>query len=113
MAADLGDSDAQMDLAFCYCSGSGVKKNKKMAASYYRIAALQGKTEFGLSWIYKEKYDEFFSKTFPAYAQLEKNIQIQQESEKPTREEKNAISYLKYLQTVFLSVTKNPEGEGK
>ncbi|KAK4702606.1 uncharacterized protein P7C70_g3613, partial [Phenoliferia sp. Uapishka_3] len=56
LAADLGDPDAQSDLAFCYANGKGCKKNMKQAAKYYRLATAQGGESFGLSWIYKPKY---------------------------------------------------------
>ncbi|CAG8555618.1 11188_t:CDS:2, partial [Diversispora eburnea] len=39
IAANLGDPDAQNDLAFCYYHGEGIKKK---AAKYYRMAAAQG-----------------------------------------------------------------------
>ncbi|KAL8283627.1 hypothetical protein RQP46_005422 [Phenoliferia psychrophenolica] len=53
LAADMGDPDAQSDLAFCYANGKGVKKDMKKAAKYYRLAIKQGGETFGLSWIYK------------------------------------------------------------
>jgi TPR repeat protein len=54
----LGDPDAQNDLGFCYANGEGVKKDMKKAAKYYRLAAAQGSSMIGNSWIYKKKYDE-------------------------------------------------------
>lgn len=57
MAADLGDADAQNDLAQCYHHGIGVKKDMHLAAKYYRKAARQGHGAMGNSWIYKPKYD--------------------------------------------------------
>ncbi|SCV71640.1 BQ2448_3228 [Microbotryum intermedium] len=57
LAADLGDVDAQTDLAFCYANGKGCKKDLRMAAHYYRLAVKQGAESFGLSWIWKAKYD--------------------------------------------------------
>ncbi|CDH53333.1 hcp-like protein [Lichtheimia corymbifera JMRC:FSU:9682] len=57
MAADLGDADAQNDLAQCYHHGIGVKKDMHLAAKYYRKAARQGRGVMGNSWIYKPKYD--------------------------------------------------------
>lgn len=32
LSADLGDVDAQLDLAFCLAHGKGCKKNTKLAA---------------------------------------------------------------------------------
>lgn len=32
LSADLGDVDAQLDLAFCLANGKGCKKNTKLAA---------------------------------------------------------------------------------
>ncbi|KAK4052410.1 hypothetical protein OIV83_002212 [Microbotryomycetes sp. JL201] len=58
LAADLGDMDAQQDLAFCLANGKGCKKNPKLAAKYYRLAVKQGASDFGLSWIWKAKYDD-------------------------------------------------------
>ncbi|GEM10562.1 cell cycle inhibitor, Nif1 [Rhodotorula toruloides] len=56
LAADLGDVDAQQDVAFCYSNGKGCEKDKTLAAHYYRLAIAQGASDFGLSWVYKEKY---------------------------------------------------------
>ena len=36
-AADLGDVDAQSDLAFCYANGKGCKKDLKSAAKVSHI----------------------------------------------------------------------------
>ncbi|KAJ8293036.1 Protein DSF2 [Rhodotorula toruloides] len=58
LAADLGDIDAQQDVAFCFSNGKGCEKDKKLAAHYYRLAIAQGASDFGLSWVYKEKYLE-------------------------------------------------------
>ncbi|KAJ1728814.1 hypothetical protein LPJ61_003839 [Coemansia biformis] len=57
VAADLGDADAQADVAACYEKGDGVKRNMKRAAHYYRQAHRQGVELFGTSWIFKNKYD--------------------------------------------------------
>ncbi|KAI5124048.1 hypothetical protein M0805_003877 [Coniferiporia weirii] len=57
-AAQLGDPDAQQDLAFCLANGKGCKKNLKAAAKWYRAAAAQGASTVGLAWIYKPKYAE-------------------------------------------------------
>jgi TPR repeat protein len=38
VAANLGDGDAQEDLAFCLANGKGCKKDKKEAAKWYRAA---------------------------------------------------------------------------
>lgn len=46
------------ETAWCYLHGIGTKKNAKMAARYYRMAEKQGVKSVGLSWIWKEKYDE-------------------------------------------------------
>ncbi|KAI8145010.1 hypothetical protein BJV82DRAFT_501977, partial [Fennellomyces sp. T-0311] len=56
IAANLGDPDAQNDLAFCYAHGHGVKKDLYKAAMYYRMAARQGQGIVGNSWIWKDKY---------------------------------------------------------
>ncbi|KAF8985711.1 hypothetical protein BGZ46_002456 [Entomortierella lignicola] len=56
IAANLGDPDAQNDLAWCYYHGVGVKKDMYKAAKYYRLAAAQGLETVGNSWIWKDKY---------------------------------------------------------
>ncbi|GAA5939580.1 Dsf2p [Sporobolomyces koalae] len=56
LSADLGDQDAQQDVAFCFANGKGCKKDLKRAAHYYRLAVAQGAEDWGLSWIYKPKY---------------------------------------------------------
>lgn len=56
VAAQLGDSDAQSDLAFCLANGKGCKKDRKEAAKWYRAAVAQGQSDIGLAWIYKEKF---------------------------------------------------------
>ncbi|KAF9414061.1 hypothetical protein BGZ94_000522 [Podila epigama] len=56
IAANLGDPDAQNDLAWCYYHGEGVKKDMFKSAKYYRLAAAQGLNTVGNSWIWKDKY---------------------------------------------------------
>ncbi|OLY80649.1 Protein DSF2 [Smittium mucronatum] len=56
IAAELGYSEAIVDLAFCYEHGIHLKRNMKQSAHYYRIAESKGVTFFGNSWIHKEKY---------------------------------------------------------
>ncbi|KAF8224027.1 HCP-like protein [Tricholoma matsutake] len=56
VAARLGDSDAQSDLAFCLANGKGCRKDRREAAKWYRAAVAQGQSDIGLAWIYKEKY---------------------------------------------------------
>ena len=46
------------ETAWCYLHGIGTKKNVKLAARYYRMAEKAGVKSVGLSWIWKEKYDE-------------------------------------------------------
>ncbi|KAI9280858.1 hypothetical protein BC943DRAFT_283035 [Umbelopsis sp. AD052] len=58
IAAELGDPDAQNDLAHCYYHGQGVKRDVYQAAKYYRLAAAQGQGIMGNSWIFKKKYDQ-------------------------------------------------------
>lgn len=57
IAAQLGDPDAQNEVAHCYYTGQGVKKDVHRAAQYYRKAAAQGRGIMGNSWIFKSKYD--------------------------------------------------------
>jgi len=38
VAARLGDADAQQELGFCFANGRGTKKDKKLAAKWYRAA---------------------------------------------------------------------------
>ncbi|BGP57142.1 hypothetical protein JCM8202v2_004782 [Rhodotorula sphaerocarpa] len=56
LAADLGDVDAQQDLAFSYLNGKGCEKSPALAAHYYRAAIAQGASDIGLSWVYKKKH---------------------------------------------------------
>ncbi|KAI8345996.1 hypothetical protein B0O80DRAFT_393555 [Mortierella sp. GBAus27b] len=56
IAANLGDADAQNDLAWCFYHGVGVKKDMYKSAKYYRMAAAQGAELMGNSWIWKDKY---------------------------------------------------------
>ncbi|KAI7847337.1 hypothetical protein BDC45DRAFT_526258 [Circinella umbellata] len=58
LAADLGDPDAQNELATAYYRGKGIKKDLYQAAKYYRMADKQGCGIMGNSWIYKSKYDK-------------------------------------------------------
>ena len=71
LSANFGDTDGQWyslphprtftydsETAWCYLHGIGTKKNAKMAARYYRMAEKQGVKSVGLSWIWKEKYNE-------------------------------------------------------
>jgi TPR repeat protein len=69
MSANFGDTDGQWycawgvgsdcsETAWCYLHGIGAKKNATIAARYYRMAEKQGVKSVGLSWIWKEKYDE-------------------------------------------------------
>ncbi|KAJ5641426.1 hypothetical protein N7490_005426 [Penicillium lividum] len=65
-AANLGDTDAMNEAAWCYIKGFGQEKGKKrdkdedkrMAAKYYRLAEKNGCPTVGNSWIWKEKWDE-------------------------------------------------------
>lgn len=59
IAANLGDPDAQTDIATYYLNGDGVKKDKVKAAKYFRLAENQGEDKKipGNSWIWKDKYD--------------------------------------------------------
>ncbi|OHE97004.1 hypothetical protein CORC01_07789 [Colletotrichum orchidophilum] len=56
-AANLGDTDAMNEIAWCYVEGFGCKKDKFAAARYYRLAEKNGNKTLGNSWIWKEKYD--------------------------------------------------------
>ncbi|KAK3824695.1 MAG: hypothetical protein J3Q66DRAFT_325838 [Benniella sp.] len=59
IAADLGDADSQNETAQCFLDGIGTEKNAFEAARYYRLAVAQGATQFGNSWIWKPKYDQY------------------------------------------------------
>lgn len=43
--AESGDMAAQYDLAICYQSGSGIKKDEKQAALWFMRAAARGHVE--------------------------------------------------------------------
>jgi hypothetical protein len=70
IAANLGDGDAQNEMGHCYQRGDGVNKDMRLAAAYYRLAEQQGSGMFGNSWIWKEKYDDFFKERFPRFARI-------------------------------------------
>ncbi|TPX58567.1 hypothetical protein SpCBS45565_g07964 [Spizellomyces sp. 'palustris'] len=57
IAAQLGDVDAQQELGECYLRGEGVKRDKKMAAKWFREAEKQGAHMVSMQWIWKPKYD--------------------------------------------------------
>ncbi|KAK5074864.1 hypothetical protein LTR64_001069 [Lithohypha guttulata] len=58
IAGTWGDVDAMTEAGFCYAEGVGCKKDLKRAAKFYRLAADQGVSMIGNSWIYKEKYND-------------------------------------------------------
>ncbi|RCI14966.1 hypothetical protein L249_6841, partial [Ophiocordyceps polyrhachis-furcata BCC 54312] len=85
-AANLGDTDAMNEAAWCYLKGFGCRKDKVgkknkdaihvwdgladdaqpqqfAAARYYRLAEKAGSKTLGNSWIWKEKYDPPANKT--------------------------------------------------
>jgi len=49
-----GDPDAMVALADSFMK----KKDKKSAARWYRLAEKKGRKEVGLTWVWKEKYDD-------------------------------------------------------
>jgi len=49
-AANLGDTDAMNEVAWCYEHGFGNKKDKFAAAKYYRLAENNGNKIIGNSW---------------------------------------------------------------
>lgn len=62
MSANLGDPDAQAELAFCYANGKGCKKDMKLAAkvspfSFFFLSPLALRTRwyqvlmFNIMWI--------------------------------------------------------------
>ncbi|KAG0205219.1 hypothetical protein BGX28_003156 [Mortierella sp. GBA30] len=59
IAADLGDPDSQNETALCYYEGIGTDKDMFQSAKYYRMAAAQGASQLGNSWIWKPKYDQY------------------------------------------------------
>lgn len=60
-AAELGDADAMLEVAQAWERGvkgwMGGRKDRKMAAGWYRRAEALGRREVGNSWVWKEKYD--------------------------------------------------------
>ncbi len=99
MGADLGDLDAQADLAQCYMNGTGVKPNRFLAASYFRLSALQGRNDFGNSWIYKEKYSKYFDENFPEFAAMELTNKQGKVKKDSTTGDRTAIEVLMGIQT--------------
>jgi len=61
-AANLGDTDAMNEAAWCYEQGFGGKKDKFTAAKWYRRAEEKGNKLVGNSWIWKDKYNPEVSK---------------------------------------------------
>ncbi|KAG0313627.1 hypothetical protein BGZ99_008680 [Dissophora globulifera] len=59
LAADLGDADSQNETGQCFLDGVGTDKNVFEAARYFRLASSQGASQFGDSWIWKPKYDQY------------------------------------------------------
>ncbi|KAI1319464.1 hypothetical protein EDD11_004041 [Mortierella claussenii] len=59
IAADLGDADSQNETALCYYEGIGIDKDMYESAKYYRMAAAQGASQLGNSWIWKPKYEQY------------------------------------------------------
>ncbi|KAI8825605.1 uncharacterized protein EV422DRAFT_513494 [Fimicolochytrium jonesii] len=57
IAAQLGDVDAQQELGECYLRGDGVKRDKKVAAKWFREAEKQGAKMVSMQWIWKDKYN--------------------------------------------------------
>lgn len=53
-----GDVDALSEAGYAYANGQGCKKDLKKSAKYYRMAAENGVSMVGNSWIWKEKYDD-------------------------------------------------------
>lgn len=47
-AARVGDADAMMEVAQCYLKEIRIKKDKKMAARYYRMVHRQGLSEVAI-----------------------------------------------------------------
>ncbi|KAL3896443.1 MAG: hypothetical protein SGCHY_004070 [Lobulomycetales sp.] len=56
IAAQLGDPEAMVELAQLYLDGRGVRRNKHIAAKWFREAHQHGKETFGTHWIWKEKF---------------------------------------------------------
>ncbi|KAK4560626.1 hypothetical protein LTR86_005204 [Recurvomyces mirabilis] len=56
-AANLGDTDAMDEAAWCLMEGFGGPKDKFKAAQYLRLAEQKGSKSVGNSWIWKEKYN--------------------------------------------------------
>jgi TPR repeat protein len=56
-AANLGDTDAMNEVAWCYLEGFGCKKDKFKAAQFLRLAEQKGSKTLGNTWIWKDKYN--------------------------------------------------------
>lgn len=56
-AAELGDTDAMAEVAWCFLEGFGCKRSREKAARYLRMRERKGVKNLGDSWIWKEKYD--------------------------------------------------------
>ncbi|KAJ5818785.1 hypothetical protein N7474_004376 [Penicillium riverlandense] len=56
-AANLGDTDAMNEAAFCFLEGIGGKKDKVRLALLLLLAEVNGCPTLGNSWIWKDKYN--------------------------------------------------------
>lgn len=56
IAARLGDRDALVQLGDCYLLGNCVKRDKREAAYWYRLANEAGADLYNMHWVYKDKY---------------------------------------------------------
>ncbi|KAF9361091.1 hypothetical protein BGX26_005958 [Mortierella sp. AD094] len=108
LAADLGDPDSQNETAQCFLDGVGTEKNAFEAARYYRMASDQGASQFGNSWIWKPKYDQYCEQ-YAANAAAAKNTQ---EQNKPGTSSPSSSSSSSSTPSHLASLIKNMPARG-
>ncbi|KAF9198261.1 hypothetical protein BGZ49_000952 [Haplosporangium sp. Z 27] len=105
LAADLGDADSQNETAQCFLDGVGTEKNAFEAARYYRMAAAQGASQFGNSWIWKPKYDQYCEQHAAAAAAAKKQ---REENQQDTTSSSSSSSTVISAPLNLSTTTKSP-----
>ncbi|KAI3637561.1 hypothetical protein MIR68_004210 [Amoeboaphelidium protococcarum] len=101
LAADAGDIEAQITVAKIYNESLRPGNGRLLSSAYYRLAASNGRTEYGTSWIYKRKYCDFFSRYYPEFVRQDQDAAVNQASNGNSRSEpsspRDAMSKVKEL----------------
>ncbi|KAI3654402.1 hypothetical protein MP228_001121 [Amoeboaphelidium protococcarum] len=101
LAADAGDIEAQITIAKIYNESLRLGNGRLLSSAYYRLAASNGRTEYGTSWIYKRKYSEFFARYYSEFVRQDQDGAVNQASNGNSRAEpsspRDAMSKVKEL----------------